>query len=107
MTQDWLQPGFEPSIDEMMSDPLVQAIMRRDGLSVEQVRGVVERARSARHPNRERVEPPLPRTSEEMGSYSHQSAMCKLSRLCQGNLPLAGSLTAVIVLLAVAILVST
>ena len=34
----------EPSLDELMADPIVHALMRRDGLDEAGVRQVVERA---------------------------------------------------------------
>ncbi len=34
----------EPSLEELLSDPIIQLVMRRDGLSVATVRGVFEDA---------------------------------------------------------------
>ena len=37
MARKWIERGSEPSLRELMDDPLTQAIMRRDGLTAEQV----------------------------------------------------------------------
>ncbi|MCK0196197.1 hypothetical protein MWN34_04655 [Ancylobacter sp. 6x-1] len=38
-------PAYEPTLDDILSDPLVGLILRRDGLSVPAVRVTLERAR--------------------------------------------------------------
>jgi len=35
----------EPPLEELFEDPMVQLVMRRDGLSAEDVRSCIERAR--------------------------------------------------------------
>lgn len=42
----WLQPGAEPFMDEVLADPIVQLVMRRDNLSATDIRQVVKDARS-------------------------------------------------------------
>ncbi len=37
----WRDPGIEPSLEDVLSDPLVHLIMRRDRLSVADVRQVM------------------------------------------------------------------
>jgi hypothetical protein len=38
MRAKWLKSGSEPSLDEILSDPITQALMRSDGLDADQVR---------------------------------------------------------------------
>ena len=37
MRGKWIERGSEPSLRELMDDPLTQAVMRRDGLTAEQI----------------------------------------------------------------------
>jgi hypothetical protein len=37
MPRKWIERGVEPSLRELMDDPLTWAVMRRDGLTAEQV----------------------------------------------------------------------
>ncbi|HXP31166.1 MAG TPA: hypothetical protein VN832_08755 [Stellaceae bacterium] len=37
----YIAGGFEPSIDEMLSDPIVLALIRRDGFSAGEIRAMV------------------------------------------------------------------
>lgn len=37
MPRKWKERGVEPSLRELMDDPLTWAVMRRDGLTAEQV----------------------------------------------------------------------
>jgi hypothetical protein len=43
---DWLRPGVEPLLGEVLADPLVHLVMRRDGVTQAQLRGVVARAQA-------------------------------------------------------------
>jgi hypothetical protein len=38
MRVNWLKSASEPSLDEILSDPITQALMRSDGLDADQVR---------------------------------------------------------------------
>ena len=44
----WTQGGIEPLIDELLSDPIVVAVMRRDGLRPEDVRAALHECRRRR-----------------------------------------------------------
>ena len=48
---DWMRGTGEPSLDEILRDPIVTALMRCDGVTERHVREVVRRARRtyARH----------------------------------------------------------
>ena len=37
----------EPSLEELMADPIVQLIMQRDKVNAQQMRGEIDRVRSA------------------------------------------------------------
>ncbi|HJU16096.1 MAG TPA: hypothetical protein VJ770_06470 [Stellaceae bacterium] len=61
--QAWGSPGVEPPICEMLADPIVQAVMRRDGVSPAALRSVIIEARDrlrhrrplARNPGQENL----------------------------------------------------
>ena len=46
MKTDWGRPGLEPRVEEIVHDPIVQLIMRRDRLTVAEVMATVARARA-------------------------------------------------------------
>ncbi len=50
MTSDgarkWAEAGVEPKLDDMIADPLVRVIMRHDGVSTEDLRGMLEAMRA-------------------------------------------------------------
>lgn len=41
----WHRSGEEPSLEEMLLDPVVESVLRRDGLTREDVKAVMEAAR--------------------------------------------------------------
>jgi len=41
----WDRPGEEPSLAEMLSDPVVDSVLRRDGLTPDDVMAVMNDAR--------------------------------------------------------------
>jgi hypothetical protein len=41
----WLSAGLEPTLDELLSDPIVELLMRRDRISRQDVLRAVQRAR--------------------------------------------------------------
>ena len=45
---DWTRGGIEPPIDDLLSDPIAVAVMRRDGLRAEDVREVIRESRRRR-----------------------------------------------------------
>lgn len=45
MATDWGRAGPEPSLEDVMADPMVQLVMRRDGLTPEDVKAVIEAIR--------------------------------------------------------------
>jgi hypothetical protein len=46
MTDATSHPPFEPSLDDMLQDPVVLAVLRRDRLSVAEVLRIMEAARA-------------------------------------------------------------
>lgn len=50
---DWTGAGIEPALADVMNDPLVRLVMRRDSLTPDEVWAVVNAAR--RRLNRDRV----------------------------------------------------
>ena len=45
MRVEWLKSGSEPNLDEILMDPITQAVMRSDGVDADQVRLVALAAR--------------------------------------------------------------
>ena len=43
----WSKAGEEPDIAEILADPVVHAVVRRDSVSMAQLRGVIARAQAA------------------------------------------------------------
>jgi hypothetical protein len=43
----WRKAGEEPDLAEVLADPLVHLVMRRDGISLAQLQSVIARARAA------------------------------------------------------------
>jgi hypothetical protein len=39
--QPWGRPGIEPPLGEVLADPIVQAVMRRDGVSLAALQAVI------------------------------------------------------------------
>jgi hypothetical protein len=45
MTDLFLQAGVEPALDDMLADPIIQAVMRRDGVTSADLRAAIEQVR--------------------------------------------------------------
>ncbi len=45
-TRAWSTAGTEPALADVLTDPLVHAVMRRDGVSVAKLRRVIADARA-------------------------------------------------------------
>ena len=43
----WREVGEEPALDEVLADPIVHLVMRRDGIEIAELRDVIARARAA------------------------------------------------------------
>ena len=43
----WRKAGEEPDLAEILADPLVHLVMRRDGVSLKELETVIARARAA------------------------------------------------------------
>ncbi|MDH3593727.1 MAG: hypothetical protein OEU09_12800 [Rhodospirillales bacterium] len=44
----WSVAGIEPRLDDVLADPLVRTVMRRDGVTSEELRGILEALRAQR-----------------------------------------------------------
>lgn len=44
--RDWLGSGTEPALEEVLADPLVHLVMRRDGVTPAQLGAVIAAARA-------------------------------------------------------------
>lgn len=42
----WRKPGEEPDLAEVLADPIVHLLMRRDGVSLPELQAVILRARA-------------------------------------------------------------
>ena len=44
----WSEAGIEPRLDDVLADPLVRTVMRRDGVTTEELRDILEALRARR-----------------------------------------------------------
>lgn len=44
--RSWQEPGKEPCIADILADPIVHLVMRRDGVSLAELHAVVSRAQA-------------------------------------------------------------
>ncbi len=42
----WQEAGLEPSLSDVLRDPIIHQVMRRDGVSAEQLTAVIAQAQS-------------------------------------------------------------
>lgn len=77
----------ELTLEEALADPIVHLLMRSDGVSPDGVRATMRFARRG--------------IAGEHGASA--DPLCRVSRLCDGILPIAGAVTALIVLLALTV----
>jgi hypothetical protein len=47
IVRKWSQTGQEPALVEVLADPIIHLVMRRDGVTLAQLHGVIARARWA------------------------------------------------------------
>jgi len=40
---DWSRPGVEPLVTDVLADPIIRLVMRRDGVTARDLRALVER----------------------------------------------------------------
>jgi hypothetical protein len=57
MATDWGRPGLEPRVEDIVHDPIVQAVMRRDRLTLTEIMATVTRARARLHSDRPKATP--------------------------------------------------
>ena len=77
----------EPTLDELLSDPITQILMQHDGDRPDDVRAVIDQAK---HRN---------------GRHRIDSPLCRISRLCEGILPIGGSIAAMAALITIAFII--
>lgn len=46
INRKWQHAGIEPALADVLADPLVHLVMRRDGVSLAELRGVLVRAQA-------------------------------------------------------------
>ena len=44
----WSKAGVEPRLDDVLADPIVRTVMRRAGVTSEELRGILEALRARR-----------------------------------------------------------
>ena len=47
ISRKWSEAGIEPGLAEVLADPLVHRVMRRDGVTMVELKTVIARARAA------------------------------------------------------------
>jgi len=74
--------SFEPSLDEVLAEPIVRRLMRRDGVTEESVRQLTRRAATARR------QPGLPSTMPLADTGGKVPPLASLGVLAQATAPL-------------------
>jgi hypothetical protein len=46
ISRSWQEPGQEPGLVDVLADPIVHLVMRRDGVSQAELRAVISRAQA-------------------------------------------------------------
>lgn len=95
--------GVEPTLGEVMADPITRVVMQSDNVASRDVFAAIERSKSRRALAPKWLGSPFPRSDSEPASGGSSHPLCRLSRLCEGVLPLLGSVVALIVLLAIVV----
>lgn len=47
ISRKWSEAGVEPDLAEVLADPLVHRVMRRDGVTLAELKAVIARGRAA------------------------------------------------------------
>ena len=84
----------EPSLDELLSDPICRLVMARDGLKFEDVRTEMLSARQRLHGGNA-----VHRWLASVPVGAAKNLLCLLSPFCEGLLPLAGAAIGLLLLI--------
>lgn len=99
MRTDWIAFGTEPSLHDVMADPILALLMQSDRIEPRDVFAAIEKARptwKAGGAKRSLTGRP---SEQYRDSNDDQHPLCRLSRLCEGLLPVTGTAVALAVLL--------
>jgi len=101
MKRDWSKAGIEPSLAEIAADPIVRMVMRRHGQSADELRRMLAPARRAVR-RRSGWRAKLRRLRRSGAGAAGRNPWCRLSRICEGIVPLAGTTAAIVTLVLLA-----
>lgn len=92
MRTDWTAVDAEPSLHDVMADPITTShLMRSDRIGPRDVYTAIEKVRPAWKTSA--AETPIANGPSEQskGLGDSQHPLCRLSRICEGLLPVMGS----------------
>ncbi len=98
METNWTGLGVEPTLQQVMADPVIHLVMRSDGIIAEDVWAAVETARRVRGPAAQAALDSESESEKVPRGEKSDHPLCRLSRLCEGILPFAGSTAALVLL---------
>ena len=101
MEANWTVPVIEPTLQQVTADPMIHLVMQRDGLEAKDERQAHRCVELPRSRPRQRAPLSVSDRGQAPGGNKDSHPLCRLSRLCEGILPFAGSITALIALLVV------
>ncbi len=88
------QVNTEPSLTELLSDPICRLVMARDGLKFEDVLAEMLLAQQRRRRGNA-----LRRWRGLVPVGAARTVLCRLSPLCEGHLPFAGTAIGILLLI--------
>ncbi len=99
MNTNWTTLGAEPSLQDIMADPIMMLLTRSDRIAPRDVLTAVEMARSGLRAANNCLSLKHAASFGFRHRDNFQHPLCRLSRLCEGILPLMGSAIALAILL--------
>ena len=100
MERNWSRAGVELVLHEVMAEPIVHLVMRRDRLTADDVWAVINEAQRRQRLRTEAAGASGSALAGDGELQPDRHPLCAISTLCEGILPLAGSTVALAVLFA-------
>lgn len=81
MKKHWATAGIEPSLAEVLSDPILHQVMRRDRLSLDMIHSAIRRGQEALRRRAERTAAPSDESGPDESDPTHGSGCLPADRL--------------------------
>lgn len=99
MKTDWTTLGAEPSLHDVMADPVITLLMRSDRIGSCDVYAAIGKVRSTWKKGDAGTPLADHQSEQSREPDDSQHPLCRLSRICEGLLPVMGSIFALATLL--------